>query len=344
MDSIQNLKKIVFAVLLFGALLTATLCGYILFRPWTMSVGDKTIEIEVQRGMMPRAISSLLKKEGIIPGERDFLLGAKLLGLSRKLQAGRYHFKGTLNNYKVLIKLSKGAVVTQRVTIPEGSRANRIASILHESLGVDSVRFMALVKDTAYCQNFQLECQSLEGYLYPDTYHFQRSTSAEDAIHTLVSQFKRTLSDSIRKRMAQTGMTLHQVVTLASIVEGEAVLDSERPIIAALYLNRLRRRMLLQADPTIQYIVSNGPRRLFTVDLQIDSPYNTYIYPGLPPGPVNSPGLASIRAVLFPETTNVLYMVANGDGSHTFSKTINEHIRAKNRFDQVRREVRRQGR
>ena len=130
--------------------------------------------------------------------------------------------------------------------------------------------------------------------------------------------------------------TFHQVLTLASIIEGEAVLDHERSIVSALYHNRLRSRMRLQADPTIQYIIPDGPRRLFSADLEIESPFNTYIVWGLPPGPVNNPGLKSILAALYPAQVDYLYMVANGDGSHTFSRTMDEHLRAKRRFDRIR--------
>jgi UPF0755 protein len=242
-----------------------------------------------------------------------------------------------LNNYAVLSKLFKGDVVTQQVTIPEGSRATKIAGILNETLGIDSVRFVSLVHDSSYCRAQDINASTLEGYLYPDTYRFHTNTSPEEAIQRMVSRFREVFHDSLIQQAAQIGMTIHQVITLASIVEGEAALDSERSIIAALYKNRLNRNMLLQADPTIQYIIKDGPRRLLNKDLQIDSPYNTYIYPGLPPGPVNSPGIASIRAVLYPDTVHYLYMVANGDGSHTFSRTIRDHLKAKARFDRVRR-------
>ena len=144
------------------------------------------------------------------------------------------------------------------------------------------------------------------------------------------------------RKLNEMSFTPHQVLTLASIIEGEALLDEERPVIASLYHNRLKRGMKLQADPTIQYIIKGPPRRLLIKDLKIDSPYNTYIYKGLPPGPINNPGEASIRATIFPADTNYLYMVAVGDGSHTFSRTLSEHNKAKEAFDKVRREVARE--
>ncbi len=326
-----------YAILALVVFVIAGLYVFHLFIPWTVPADIGIIEVTIQRGMTPSDISALLKESGVIRSEKKFLFGAKLLGVTRKLQAGRYVFQGRLNNYAVLSKLFKGDVVTEQVTIPEGSRATKIAGILNEALNIDSVRFVSLVYDSSYSRAQDVIASTLEGYLYPDTYRFHTNTSPEEAIQRMVSRFREVFHDSLIQRAGQIGMTVHQVITLASIVEGEAALDSERSIIAALYMNRLKRNMLLQADPTIQYIIKDSPRRLLNKDLQIDSPYNTYIYPGLPPGPVNSPGIASILAVLYPDTVNYLYMVANGDGSHTFSKTIREHLQAKARFDRVRR-------
>ena len=157
----------------------------------------------------------------------------------------------------------------------------------------------------------------------------------------MAGRFFEVFDDSLRARMEALSFDMHKVVTLASIIEGEAVLASERATISAVYHNRLERRMYLQADPTIQYIIDDGPRRLLNRDLEIDSPYNTYMYPGLPPGPVNNPGLACVRAALYPDTTDVLYMVANGDGAHVFSRTMREHLEAKAKFDRIRRRIRR---
>ncbi len=311
-----------------------------LFLPYIIPNNLGTIEVTIERGATPEEIAALLKKKSIIRGERNFLWGAKFLGVTRKLQAGKYSFHGRITNYSVLRKLSKGEVVTEKITFPEGIRATRIANILQRRLEVDSTRFMKLVTDPSFCHSLGINAPTLEGYLYPDTYRFDLNPTPEKIIKRMVSRFYEIFTDSLRERAKQLGMSIHQVVTLASIVEGEAALDSERTTIAALYMNRLRRKMLLQADPTIQYIIKGGPRRLLKTDLKINSPYNTYIHAGLPPGPVNNPGLASILAVLFPVHVNYLYMVANGDGSHTFSKTIHDHLKAKHRLDIIRREIR----
>ena len=153
----------------------------------------------------------------------------------------------------------------------------------------------------------------------------------------IVKEFQQVFNDDLRERAEQIGLTVNEVLTMASIIEGEAIFDSERAIIAAVYFNRLQKRMLLQADPTIQYIIKDGPRRLSLSDLKIDSPYNTYLYRGLPPGPICNPGKASILAVLYPDDNNYLFFVARSDGYHTFSTTIEEHNQAKREFQKVRR-------
>jgi len=330
-------KNLILGFLIVVGIMILFFYFFLLFLPWT---APEKIEVTIERGMTPHQIAALLREKGVIREEGNFLWGAKLLGVTRKLQAGKYEFQGRTTNYGILRKLYKGRVVTEQVTFPEGIRVTKIASILRKELEVDSTRLMVLVNDASFCHSFGIYVSTLEGYLYPDTYRFHFNSNAEEVLERMVFRLREVFTDSLRKRAKELDMSIHQVLTLASIVEGEAALESERKIIAALYLNRLERNMFLQADPTIQYIIGDGPRRLLKKDLQIDSPYNTYINQGLPPGPVNNPGMASIRAVLYPALVKYLYMVANGDGSHTFSRTMQEHLEAKKRFDLVRRKVR----
>jgi UPF0755 protein len=324
-------------VLIIGVSITI---GFVLFLPWTLPENPKTIDIVIDNGMTPQSIAGLLKNKEVITSRQRFVLAAKILGVTKKLQAGEYQFKGSLSNYSILRKLSRGKVIYEKVTFPEGIRMTQIADILGRLFEVDCDRFKKLANDSAFCRSLNIDSPSLEGFLYPDTYYFQREPKPELVLKTMVKRFHQVVADSLRDRAAELNMSMHDLVTLASIVEGEAVIDSERTVIAAIYMNRLKRNMRLQACPTIQYIIEDGPRRLLTKDLEIDSPYNTYIHRGLPPGPVNNPGIASILATLYPVSVNYMYMVANGDGSHTFSLTMREHIRAKHRFDQVRRSVR----
>ncbi len=334
-------RKFFWSILIVTGIVVFLSYVYFLFLPWDPPENSQQVVITIKRGMTPNMIATLLKERGVIRGEKYFLWGAKLLGVTRKLQAGNYFFENRLTNYDVLRKLSRGDVMTTRMTFPEGTRAITMASMIQETLCVDSIHFMDLVLDSSFCRSLGILADRLEGYLYPDTYVFHLEPTAEEIIQKMVNQFHQIFTDSLKHKADEIGMSIHEVITLASIVEGEAALASERAIIGALYLNRLRHDMLLQADPTIQYIIEDGPRRLLDADLQIDSPYNTYIYSGLPPGPVNNPGIQCILAVLFPEPVDYLYMVANGDGSHTFSYTIAEHLKAKQRFDRIRQEVNR---
>lgn len=316
--------------------------GFLLFMPWKTQTDEMIVTIE--RGMSPQAIAELLNHAEIIRHEKNFLLSAKFLGVTRKLQAGKYAFHGKQSHFKVLRKLVRGLVVTESVTIPEGMRATKIAKILQERFNIDYTVFLNMVNDPLICQKYGIKASSLEGYLYPDTYQFHVNPTAEEVIERMLNRFWEVFRDSLKTKIIESGLTMHKVITLASIVEGEAVVDSERTIISALYWNRLKRNMRLQADPTIQYIIRNGPRRLYRKDLAIDSPYNTYLYTGLPPGPVNNPGRASIYAVLYPSLDNYLYMVANGDGSHTFSKSMSNHLKAKQRLDRIRDDYRNRSR
>ncbi len=287
--------------------------------------------------MTPRQIANLLEQKEIITNTSHFLITARLLGLSTSLKAGHYLFTDEKNYLQLLQKLSRGEITYTRITIPEGMRATQIASLLQSHMHIDSTEFMSLVFKHDLIQELEIKAQSLEGYLFPNTYYFSQNTSELQMIKHMVQQFKKVYSSELHQNANMLDMTMHEIVTLASIIEGEAVIAEERPIISALYHKRMKRGMLLQADPTIQYIIKNGPRRLLNKDLEIDSPYNTYIYAGLPPGPVNNPGKACIHAALYPADTNYLYMVANGDGSHTFSINMTSHLKAKARFDRLRR-------
>ncbi|MDZ7722583.1 MAG: endolytic transglycosylase MltG [candidate division KSB1 bacterium] len=246
-----------------------------------------------------------------------------------------------MSNKSALDALVRGPQSYFSVTLPEGYAARRYAGIFQKKLGLDSLNFMQLISDTNFIQKLGWEDPSLEGYLYPETYHFTYGVTEKQVIRTLVQQFRSTVPDSFWVAAEEQGMTRRDAVTLASIIEGEAMLDREMPLIASVYHNRLERDMRLQADPTIQYIIPESPRRLLNRDLKIDSPYNTYLYAGLPPGPINNPAVNAIRAAVYPAETSFLYFVADGKGGHTFSRTLTQHLNAKRKFDRIRREHRR---
>lgn len=300
---------------------------------------DQKIAVKIKPGTGVTDIANILNEAGVVPDTDDFIFTVKMFRSSEKLQAGQYQFPTGLSNYDVLKILTQGKVSQTKILIPEGYTARQIASLVQRELEIDSTQFMKLVHDDAFISELSVEDVSLEGYLYPDTYYFYWGITAKEVIRYLVSELLGKYDETLTAKASDLGMTMHQVLTLASIIEGEAMLDKERAIISAVYHNRLKRGMLLQADPTIQYIISDGPRRLLNRDLEIDSPYNTYKYPGLPPGPVNNPGILSIKAALEPADVPYLFFVAVGDGSHKFSRNLQEHNAAKRKFDEYRREV-----
>jgi len=248
-----------------------------------------------------------------------------------------------LNSVQLATFLSQAKPAEINVTLIEGWDNYQITEQLANSLDLNRRIMDSLCADSGFCNSFGIDKNNLIGYLLPDTYAFHKGFTETEVLSVLVN---RTLSvfaqDSVKRAVEAINYSRDQILTLASIVEGEAIFDDERATIAAVYLNRLKKGMRLQADPTIQYIIDGPPRRLLYKDLEIDSPYNTYKYYGLPPGPINNPGLKSILATIFAEKVKYLYFVARGDGRHTFSNTLKEHNRAKLAFDKIRRDVRRQ--
>jgi len=318
--------------------------GSKIFLPLRSSHAGERVAIKIRNGLSVKAIADTLEKNGIISSARDFIFTTKLFGKISQLKAGKYELPRGLSPYQAMKTIVAGKISSARVVIPEGATSYQIASLLSRQVEIDSTRFIALVNDHNFIVSLGLETNSLEGYLFPNTYYFYWGISPEAVIKKMVQEFHRNFTDSLRQAAIDKGWSVHQILTLASIIEGEAMIDSERAIISAVYHNRLKKGILLQADPTIQYIIPDGPRRLLNRDLAIDSPYNTYKYAGLPPGPVNNPGLRSIIAAIFPADVDYLYFVARGDGSHIFSRTWREHLRAKAKFDQYRRMVNRQKR
>lgn len=304
-----------------------------------------TIEIEIPRGAVLTQIADTLFVNQLIEDRDVFIFWAKSLGYETKLRAGHFDVPAGLNDYNVVKFLTTAKANTQSVTFLEGWNLKQYAREAEQKYGINDSAFLKICTDADFIKSLGLNVGNLEGYLLPNTYFFNKTESPEKIIWHLVRQTLEIFeNDTVKQALTVLNMSMHEILTLASIVEGEALIDNERPVIASLYYNRLKKRMRLQADPTIQYIIDGPPRRLLNRDLEVDSPYNTYKYYGLPPGPINNPGKASIMATIFPDTTNYLYMVAVGDGSHTFSRSLQEHLRAKEEFDKVRRKVARERR
>ena len=319
-------------------LLLVLAAAYSLHTVYDVHLSSNRDPVEIVQGSSLRRIASTLHEHDIIGNEYVFILAAKLSGKSSSLQSGYYQFPTALNISSVLDILSAGSHQAVRIfTIPEGYTIDRMATALSRTDGYSRQRILSLCRDRAFLDSMGIPGSTAEGYLLPETYQFRYDEDEEDVLRTMIGQMRSVFTPRLLQDMATLGLTRHRVLTMASIIEGETNLDGERARIAGVYYNRLRRGMLLQADPTVQYIIDDGPRRLLYRDLAIDSRYNTYRYPGLPPGPVNNPGAASIRAAVYPEKHNYLYFVADGSGGHKFSRNYDEHNRAVEEYRRWRR-------
>lgn len=282
----------------------------------------------IPQGASMRAVGDSLAHGGLIRFPRLFRLYASLTGKDRDVRAGTYLLRPNASWGALLTALTEGRGLVRGLTIPEGFSLTWIVPQMAKSLGVPEDSVVAAVEDTALRNALDIPTPTLEGYLFPDTYAFPPGWSARQAVAEMVRRFERAWQPSWNARLDSLRLSRHDIVTLASIVEKEAKLPEERPVIAAVYHNRLRAGMLLQADPTVQYARGQHTNRVLFRDLGIDSPYNTYRHAGLPPGPIGSPGAKSLEAALYPAAVPFLYFVAHRDGHHEFRKTFAEHLQA----------------
>jgi len=315
-------------VSVFGLILLFFVIQWMVIPISWQAEGDSVCVIIKPGDSMTRIVDRL-KEANLIKEGTGLLVLAKFLGKDRHIQAGRYDFKRGISLYSVFNKLVKGDVTLEEVTIPEGLTIKQIAGILKREIEIDSSEFVRVTTDSQFAKSMGVPASNLEGYLFPDTYKFSWGTPSEKVARILVEQFKKIFTDSFVRRAEEINFSLSEVVTLASMVEAEAKDGEEREMISAVYHNRLKRGMLLQCDPTVIYALPQLDRPLLLKDLEIDSPYNTYKYPGLPPGPICNPGKASIQATLYPADVDFLYFVAKGDGTHIFSTTLRQHNNAK---------------
>ena len=317
-------------VVTLSAIVTLTIVGS---QGTSLSEGT-VVDLRVPSGAAVRRIAAQLERENLIDHPRIFIAYARLQGAESELKAGHYRLTAGTSYRDILETLRSGSVVTYPLTIPEGFTIREVAGRLAEFTGasIDSVRMF--LNDSIRATEFGVPGPTLEGYVFPETYRFAEGVGLHSILSTIVGRYHDFWGAAERDKAAAIGLNERETVTLASIVEEEARVGSERAIIAGVYLNRLEIKMLLQADPTVQYALGEPKARLLyrDIDAVADHPYNTYTQPGLPPGPIASPGEASLRATLQPAEHDYLFFVARTDGSHEFTRTIRDHNNAKNRI------------
>lgn len=288
---------------------------------------ESPYQIDIKHGQSLNEIIDTLYARKVIPSKINMKIVAYLYGADKKVKAGRYDIPNGLSYTKLVELLVEGSSMEEiMVTIPEGIWQREIAQILHRDLNIDSSKVMELSKSRSFINSLNIDENNLEGYLLPETYSFFPNSTAEEILRKLKIQMDKIFTPKVENRLRELRMTKKEILTLASIIDGESNLVPEFKTISGVYHNRLKKGMPLQADPTIQYLIRERKNnKIFHKDLEIDSKFNTYKYFGLPPAPINNPGKDAIIAALYPEKHNYLYFVANGTGGHVFASTLNEH-------------------
>ena len=346
MSAFAQLRKVAL-LFLIGAIGAGGLAsGLALFHFWLFlrlpaAPGERQVrEVKIEPGMDGAAIARLLESEGVISDGRLFRLLSLLKQSGHKLRAGEYGFSSLATPEEILHQIVTGRGIIHRITLPEGSNVYDVARILEQSGLASGKEIIRIASDRDQIKRLLgLPVSSLEGFLFPETYHFQKIQSSLAMLEKMTREFWRHFPESWRQRSLETGLSIQEVVVLASMVEKEAVVDSERPLIAAVFLNRLKKGMPLQSDPTSVYDLPDFSGPITAAHLKRLSPYNTYVNKGLPVGPICNPGAKSLKAVLYPEPARYLYFVSQNDGTHHFSETFEEHHLAVGRYQEKRKRV-----
>ena len=327
--------------LVIGALGLAALAGSFLMLWMTSpfsSISDPSPRfVEIPEGASFRQAAALLEQKQVIRSRFAFMLLGKLTSADRRIIPGEYALDPSMRPREILAKLLSGQIVLHAVTIPEGYTVAQVAAVLDEKGVLDGKELLRLTHDREFnLAAFHLDKENLEGYLFPDTYHFPRKAKPKDVLVAMVEGLWRVFSPEWRARAQDLHLSVHEVLTLASVIEKETGDESERELISSVFHNRLRRRIPLQSDPTVIYGLSGFDGNLRKRDLERTTPYNTYRIAGLPPGPIANPGARSIKAALYPAPTTYLYFVSKNNGTHQFSSTLAEHNRAVEHYQRRR--------
>lgn len=285
------------------------------------------VSVTVAPGTSSQAIAKHLATKKLIRSPLAFRFVVRHRGVSHQLRAGTYQLRRNMPLTHILDELQNGQVELQTFTVPEGVTAPDIAE-LWEAAGFGTAKaFSDAMNEPSLFKRYDIQADTLEGYLFPNTYKFAKGTTAETVVNMMLAEFDKRWDQTLSEETRELELTRHELITLASIIEKEAGIESECARIGSVFHNRLKRNWRLQADPTVLYALGNPKRLLTRADLKVESPYNTYLHKGLPPGPIANPGMASILGAIRPEKTNYLYFVAIRNGQHHFSKTLAEHNR-----------------
>ncbi len=288
--------------------------------------------VDIPPGTGFTKVSHLLHQKGLLGPEWFFQILGRVQQVDRKIIPGEYELHPGLCPTELLAKLVKGDVYQHSVTIPEGFNVVQIADILDQKGLAEKTEILRLNRDATFLASLNIKASTLEGYLFPDTYRFARYMPPESIIRTFVNRFHEMVTPALKAQAKSMGMTLQEVLTLASVIEKETGLAEERPLVSGVFHNRLRRNIPLQSDPTVIYALEYFDGNIRKADLAVNSPYNTYKVRGLPPGPIANPGLAAIQAALYPTPSDFVYFVSRNDGSHKFSATLAEHNKAVDKY------------
>ena len=320
------MKKNIAVILLSIIFMSGLYSAFELLVP--VQTDNRNVEIEIPKGSTFRQAAEILAEQKFIRDARIFLLLGRLTGADRKIRAGYYSIWSSMSPLDIFKIILKGRIIEYEIKVLEGDSIYEVADAFAKTGIITTEDFLRLSRDPEFLSSHNIPAPSVEGYIFPDTYIIPKGVKAEDALGSMIDRMDQKFSGDLQKRAEKIGMTKGDVLTLASIIEKEAIEDSERPMISAVYHNRLRKKMQLQADPTSIYGLKRSSERITLSDLRRKTPYNTYLIKGLPPGPIASPGLKSIIAALHPADVPYLYFVSNNDGTHVFSVTIAEHEEA----------------
>ena len=294
---------------------------------------NQTMIFEIQPGMTLKQVALELSRQGLIRSPSAFQAIAYIQAKQKQVMVGEFSLSPSMPPSKILLQITSGKTILHPVTIPEGYRITEIATLLHSEGLADKEFFIRQTRDKSLIRPLGIPADSLEGYLFPETYHFSKFTPEKKIIQKMVDTFReQVLIPQLLMSAKKSSLSWHEIITLASLIEKETGLDSERKIISSVFHNRLRKNMRLQTDPTVIYAMKKFDGNIRKRDLKIDSLYNTYRYKGLPPGPIANPGLKSIVAAISPIKSDHLYFVSRQDGSHHFSSTLIEHNRAVQKY------------